>query len=307
MEDAAVNARQEEGKVKVSEDGHGIAYLLSDTLKYPIVGEYEIPVKYNTDTLVILPITDKKVYIYWELTEKLLMERTQNPAASYFTVKIYEITLGQTNNYREKEMYSVAVTEPFGQIYAECTDTFKPMAAAIGIERDGAFTALLKSNQINVPSFSVLGLKEEFWSKGILHTEEKNVDEVMDAAKDSNALQGKSDIFEKEMEIITKFLDIRFKDTDNIELILRLIERIKHLTDDEKALLDLIKSFFETRSKDVQLLSLFLEFLKFLGLKEGSKGSIMKYFDELKGITGSSEMSGAGESAGSSEMSGKRS
>ncbi|KWT90961.1 DUF4912 domain-containing protein [Candidatus Magnetominusculus xianensis] len=304
MEDTLVKT-EGQGKDKpreAREDGHGIAYLLSDTLKYPIVENYEIPTKYDTDTLVILPVTEKKVYLYWELTEKLLMEKTQNPSASYFTVKIYEVTLGEKKNYREQEIYSAAVSEPFGQIYVECTDNFKPMTAAIGIERDGVFTVILKANQINVPSFSVLGLKEEFWSKGILYTEEKNVDEVMENTKNAELQGGKSDIFEKEMEIISKFLDIRFKDTENIELLLRLIEKIKHLSEDDKAMFELIKSFFETRAKDIQLLSMFLEFLKFLGLKDDSRGSIMKYFEQLMGNSGSSEMSG--EKPGSSEMSG---
>ncbi|MEO5361522.1 MAG: DUF4912 domain-containing protein [Nitrospirota bacterium] len=305
MEDTLVKT-EGQGKDKPREDGHGIAYLLSDTLKYPIVENYEIPAKYDTDTLVILPVTEKKVYLYWELTEKLLIEKTQNPSASYFTVKIYEVTLGEKKHYKEQEIYSAAVSEPFGQIYVECTDNFKPMTAAIGIERDGVFTVILKANQINVPSFSVLGLKEEFWSKGILYTEEKNVDEVIENTKNAELQGGKSDIFEKEMEIISKFLDIRFKDTENIELLLRLIEKIKHLSEDDKAMLELIKSFFETRAKDIQLLSMFLEFLKFLGLKDNSRGSIMKYFEQLMGNSGSSEMSG--EKPGSSELlSGKRS
>lgn len=304
MEDTLVKI---EGQDKPLEEGHGIAYLLSDTLKYPIVEEYEVPAKYDTDTLVILPVTEKKVYLYWELTQRLILEKTQNPSASYFTVKIYEITLGEKKHYKEQQIYSTQVSEPFGQIYAECTDNFKPMSAAIGIERDGQFNVILKSNQINIPSFSVLGLKEEFWSKGILYTEEKNVDEVVENTQPIEVLPAKSDLFEKEMEILSKFLDIRFKDTENIELLLRLVEKIKHLTDDDRAMLELVRSFFESRSKDVQLLSMFLEFLRFLGLKDSSKGSIIEYFNKLQGITGteqtpgSSEMSGAG---GSSEMSG---
>ncbi|MBF0320098.1 MAG: DUF4912 domain-containing protein [Nitrospirae bacterium] len=314
MENTLVKTKQEEGPEadpkagqkkgnNVLADGHGIAFLLSDTLKYPIVEEYEIPTKYDIDTIVLLPITEKNVYIYWELTEKLLMDKTQNPSASYFTVKIYEILLGEKKNYKEKEIYSVQTTETFGHLSVECTDNFKPMAAAIGIERDGKFTELLKSNKVNIPSFSVLGLKEEFWSKGIIQTVEKNVDEVIEATKDVEAPPVTSDIFEKEMEIVSKFLDIRFKDTENIELLLRLVERLKYLSDDDKAMLELIKSFFESRSKDVQLLGLFLEFLKFLGIKDKNKGSILEYFEKLKEPPPSIGMSG--QTPGSSNMSGE--
>ncbi|MBF0555789.1 MAG: DUF4912 domain-containing protein [Nitrospirae bacterium] len=294
MENTLIITKQEAGQKtgKLREDVHGIAFLLSDTLKYPIVGDYKIPAKYDTDTIVILPVTEKKVYVYWELTERLLIDKTQNPSASSFTVKIYEITLGGGKNYNEKEIYSTAVIEPLGQIYAECTDNFKPMTAAIGVERDGMFNVLLKSNQINIPSFSVLGMKEEFWSKD--YTDVKNVDEFMGITKNAELPHSPPGILEKGTEIITRFLDIRSKDMENIETLLGLIEKKEHLSDDERTMLELIKGLFESRAKDVQLLNLFFEFLRFLGLNN-TRDSILEYLYKLKGITGSSGMSGSSE------------
>ncbi|MBF0337309.1 MAG: DUF4912 domain-containing protein [Nitrospirae bacterium] len=280
-----------------TDDVHGITYLISDMTRYPINEEYEIPPKYDIDTIVALPVNENKIFVYWELTQTLLSDKLQDPASSNFTVKIYEINAGQKKDDKEKEIWVTPADGVVGSVYIPCTEAFRPMVAAIGVERDGNFVELLRSNHLNVPSFKVLGLKEEFWSKGVLITEEEKVADapIKEIAPE---LEQTTDIFEKEMGIVGQLLEIRFKDTESIEVILALIEKLKHLSGDDKTMLDLIKRFFETRVEDIRLLSLFLEFIKFLGQKDKGKesgsGSVREYFEKLKdaaGMPGSSEMS----------------
>lgn len=279
MEDALIETEGIE-KGGVGEDGHGIAFLLSETAEYPIAGDYEIPARYNTDTIVILPVNEKKVYLYWELTEKLLIDKIQNPAAASFIIRIYEIPdVLQTDyeiDYNEKEIYSTEVKGQYGQIFAECADYFKPMTAAIGIVSGGAFNVLLKSNQINVPSFRVLGLKEEFRSRGILYKWENNADEVMGHT-------------ETEIEVISRLLAMKSKDNEIVEQLLRLIDNMKYLSGEEKEALELIIGLFGSSGKDIRMLRLLIEFLRSLRIKGGSSsGSIMKMFRDFKGMAGSS-------------------
>ncbi|MBF0538096.1 MAG: DUF4912 domain-containing protein [Nitrospirae bacterium] len=285
-----------------TDDAHGITYLLSDTARYPINEEYEIPPKYDIDTIVALPVNENKIFLYWELTQRLLREfiglhptiagKLQDPATSSLTVKVYELNAEQKNGNGEKEIWSTAVEGSVSNVYIPCTEAFRPMMAAIGVDVDGNFVELLRSNELNVPSFKVLGLKEEFWSKGVLLEDEK----VADTPKDATVSEQTTDIFEKEMEIVSQLLEIRFKDTESIEVILGLIEKLKHLSGDDRTMLDLIKRFFETRVKDIQLLSLFLEFMRFLNKNDRGKGStsVSDYFERLKdaaAMPGSSEMS----------------
>ncbi|MBF0608093.1 MAG: DUF4912 domain-containing protein [Candidatus Magnetobacterium sp. LHC-1] len=278
-----------------TDDVHGITYLISDMTRYPINEEYEIPPKYDIDTIVALPVNENKIFVYWELTQTLLSDKLQDPASSNFTVKVYEINAGQKKGDKEKEIWVTPAEGAVGSVYIPCTEAFRPMVVAIGVERDGNFVELLRSNHLNVPSFKVLGLKEEFWSKGVMIAEEEK---VADAPVKETApeLEQTTDIFEKEMGIVSQLLEIRFKDTESIGVILELIEKLKHLSGDDKTMLDLIKRFFETRVEDIRLLSLFLEFIKFLSQKDKGKesGSVREYFEKLKdaaGMPGSSEMS----------------
>ncbi|MBF0458362.1 MAG: DUF4912 domain-containing protein [Nitrospirae bacterium] len=284
MEDALIETEGIE-KGGIREDGHGIAFLVSDTSGYPIAGDYEIPVKYNADTIIILPVNEKKVYIYWELTEQLLIDKIQSSAAASFKVRIYEIPharqIDYEKDYSEKEIYSTEVKGQYGQIFAECAAYFKPMTAAIGIKRDGVFHELLKSNQINVPSFRVLGLKEEFRSRGILHKWEQNEGEVIGQT-------------ETEIEVISRLLAMKSKDNEITGLLLRLIENIRYLSDEDKEALELIIGLFG--SKDVRVLRLLIEFLRSLRIKGGgSGGSIMKLFGDFKEMSDSGgTISGSG-------------
>ncbi|MBF0344055.1 MAG: DUF4912 domain-containing protein [Nitrospirae bacterium] len=279
------------------EDGHGIGFLLSDSSKYPITEEYEIPPKYDIDTIVALPVNEDKIFVYWELTENLLLDRLQNPAASYFTIKVYEINAGEKKGNIEKEIWTTQAEEPLGEVYMPCSGAFRPMVAVIGVERDSGFIELLRSNQINIPSFKVLGLKDELWGKGVLIPDEEKITEKPKVISEIEKASDISDIFEKEMGIVSQLLDIRFKDSESIEVILALIEKLKHLSGNEKTMLDLIKQFFETRTKDIQLLSLFIDFIKFMSqrnkVKDEESLSVTEYFEKLKeaaGMPGSSEM-----------------
>ncbi|MEO5358739.1 MAG: DUF4912 domain-containing protein [Nitrospirae bacterium YQR-1] len=298
------------GEPKKPEDGHGIGFFVSDSIKYPIVEQYEIPSRYNIDTLVLLPVNEQSIFLYWELTDKLL---GANPDSAQLTIKVYEVKAGKKTG--NKEIYSTTVTGSVGEIHIDTGEAFRPMAAAIGVDSGGAFKELVKSNQVNIPSFSVLGLKEEFFSNGIISLQaEKPKEEPvaeggtsegdnvpMEHKSDVEVFQGRSENFEKEMEIAAQLLDIRNKDTQSIELLFGLLERLRNFSSEDKALLEIIKRFYEARAEDVRLLHLFLEFIKFLGMQDDNKKAILEYFERLKDASagsGSSEMLNKDKEAG---------
>ncbi|MBF0519094.1 MAG: hypothetical protein HQK92_05160, partial [Nitrospirae bacterium] len=204
-----------------------------------------------------------------------------------FIIKVYEIKAVQKKSDDKKQIYSAAVSGRLGEFHATVPDAFKPMSAVIGVEIGGTFRELVESNHVNIPSFAVLGLKDDFFSTGAITLQTEKPKEEEEASK------GQSEAFNKEIEIASQLLDIRSKDTQSIELLMGLLEKFRNFSSEDRALLDIIKRFYEARAEDVRLLQMFLEFLKILGVKDGNKKSILEYFERLKDPSAASGSSGS--------------
>lgn len=57
----------------------------------PAVPEYEIPGRYNKDTLRILMVNTKKYFVYWEVSDKTLEEKALNLQKDKLFFKVYNL------------------------------------------------------------------------------------------------------------------------------------------------------------------------------------------------------------------------
>ncbi len=261
--------------VALSKDVHAIEFFTSVGEKYPIVSDYEIPKSYHIDSIVIMPVDPKKVYVYWEITDELLESKLKESSITGFTIKVFEVNLGAPRKKQEKEVYSFHDKREFGSRYIDYPASLKPLVAKIGVAKDGKFIELLKAKPVSIPSFEVLGPDENLWTSRFKELPEEERILIKKTAK-------KEDTADKEMEILKNILQGRLKETDILNVFMGIMEERKGVSGNETKVMELLKGFLEVRVKDIELLRLFLELIEQLKLAEGSKGTISQYYDEIK-------------------------
>ncbi len=105
----------------------------------PVYGSGEIPRRYNIDTLVVMPVNADTSFIYWEVTDELIEQRCGGPNAE-LVVRVFE---------GGSEVCSFSTGETVGKHYIKYPASFRPLAAEIGIRKDGGFVALLKTKTVS--------------------------------------------------------------------------------------------------------------------------------------------------------------
>ncbi len=119
--------------------------------------DYKIPSSYGIDTLRLLPVNVNTVFVYWEITDKLLN------GASYetFALKLFEL-----NESGEKEVLGFYFNERVSGKYANAHLPAKNLIAAIGgMDANGRFVELMRSNKVKMPndSLNMMENSEEVW------------------------------------------------------------------------------------------------------------------------------------------------
>ncbi len=258
-----MNEKKVKGVLKderLSKDAHAIEFFASVAEKYPIHDYYEIPQRYNIDTIVIMPVNPERVFIYWEITEDLLKSKRKEVNSPELTVKIFEVNLGAPKKKQEKEVYSFNQKEKIGSRYVDYPASLKPLAAKIGVTKNDKFMELLKAKPISIPSFEVLAPDDNLWTERL---EGLPYGEVIIRGKPPEERK-KEDII-TEIEILKQIFTGRSKDTEKLGMFM-----------------ELLKGFLEIRSKDIELLRLFLDFIEQLQLLEIGGESLLRYFEELR-------------------------
>ncbi len=119
--------------------------------------DYKIPDNYGIDTLRLLPVNVNTVFVYWEITDKLL----NGSSFETFALKLFEL-----NASGEKEVLGFYFKERVASEYANAHLPSKNLVAVIGgIDANGRFVELLRSNKVKMPSDSVniMSNDEEVW------------------------------------------------------------------------------------------------------------------------------------------------
>lgn len=156
--------------------------------------DYEIPISYNIDLLRLLPVNVNTVYLFWEITDKI----TANAKFETFALKLYEIA-----DLGEREIIGFYFKERVSGKYINAHMPSKNLFAAIGgIDENGRFVELLRSNKIKTPNdkISYMTDNEEAW----LSKKSEWVELVR--ASTSHFSHAKSSMsLVKEMELLKKF------------------------------------------------------------------------------------------------------
>jgi len=141
-------------KDSFSSNVHGASVFAEEAKDYA-GADYEIPDSYGIDTLKLMPVNVNTVYMYWEITDKLI----QNYQFATFALRLLEI-----DGENEKEILGFYFKERVSGKYANAHMPSKRLVAIIGgIDSNGRFTELLRSNKITMPSDSLCTSSKETW------------------------------------------------------------------------------------------------------------------------------------------------
>jgi len=279
---------------------HAIEHFVTQGDVLPVDDEFEIPDSYGVDTLFIHPSNNDSLYLYWEITNTLINSKFDESSGLEFTIKIYAIKMGEPKKKREQEVYSFTEKELIGSRYIHYPAALKPLIAKMGVMVDNKFVELIKSKSIAVPSFEVLGPREDLWMQrlsdlptgALVKKADKAKEEKPDKIEKVTAKQ-EPDV-KKELEVLRQFLSIRVKDTKIMDSFVQIVEELRKNSKDHAKIVEILRHFVDVRSKDMELLRLLLELIGYLLFLDGTEIDIAKYLKEITeagGGVGSSENS----------------
>jgi len=162
----------------------------------PAVQEYEIPDRYNKDTLRILMVNTQKYFVYWEVSDETLAKNNIDLGKDKLYFKVYD-----SNN---QELYSFESSFALGKYYVKRLFENMNVYVKVGLTKEDDFVELITSNtihtfssQINLPSSEdeVWIRKKMGWTEVIRSTIEHSHEGVSSAK------------YVEEMEKVRHFID----------------------------------------------------------------------------------------------------
>lgn len=108
--------------------------------------DYKIPEKYDLDILMFLPIDAKRAYVCWEITEARIRQFIKDSDINSIKIKLKLFT---DNN---GEISSVYVNSLGNYFFVNGMLEDSEAWSEIGIEFDGRYIPILKSNSFKMPS-----------------------------------------------------------------------------------------------------------------------------------------------------------
>lgn len=143
-----------------SNDLHAIESFALIRDSFPISAIPEIPETYNSDTIVAVPVNFEKLFIYWEITDRLIRRSLPKPRTSSASlmIKVFDLSDG-------KAKCSLRVKEKAGQLYLSDRNLTAQLVAEIGTYKRGLFTCLLRSMAITMPFTGSGSIDDEIWMK----------------------------------------------------------------------------------------------------------------------------------------------
>ena len=93
--------RREPERGQFSSHVHGIESLSTELGEFGKIAEFQIPDRYNMNTLVLLPINVQTSFIYWEITDEHIRNLYTGPY-EYFVIKAVE-----KQDEHERDLYQL--------------------------------------------------------------------------------------------------------------------------------------------------------------------------------------------------------
>ncbi|KJR44007.1 hypothetical protein MCHI_000106 [Candidatus Magnetoovum chiemensis] len=165
----------------LSEEGikekHTIELFALEEKPYPISDTFDIPSNYNIDSLVIIPVNTNTLYIYWEITDRLLeqISKELNHTYNSFVIKAFDLT-----NNEAKEIHSASTNYRIGKIFINYPCAYNPIAAVLGAEINAEFYDFLVSKTISFPKYRMKDIKDELWMRKTRQTPQYHQEPVIE-------------------------------------------------------------------------------------------------------------------------------
>lgn len=177
----------------------------------PAQEEFEIPSRYNKDTLRIILVNTEKYFVYWEVSDKTLDNEKINLDNEKLYFKIDDIN--------GNELYSFDSSFALGDYYINSKFEDMDILVRVGVMENGSFKELFSSNvihtfssKINFPSqeeYEALLSKGYSWSE-IIRTTVEHFDSVGSSSKYVEELERlKTFIEENEKEKVSSSTNLK--------------------------------------------------------------------------------------------------
>lgn len=140
--------------ISVENDFSSTSHVLDTLAKEiePPASIYNIPDRYNKDTLRVLLVNTKKYYVYWEVSDETLKKRGLDLNKEELSFKVFESNGTELFEFKS----SFALGEYFVNLQFENIDIY----VKAGIFENDEFVEILDSNQVRTFSSKVI-LPEE--------------------------------------------------------------------------------------------------------------------------------------------------
>ncbi|XOB61941.1 DUF4912 domain-containing protein [Campylobacterota bacterium DY0563] len=173
--------------------------------------EFEIPSRYNKDTLRIILVNTEKYFVYWEVSDKTLDNEKINLDNEKLYFKIDDIN--------GNELYSFDSSFALGDYYINSKFEDMDILVRVGVMENGSFKELFSSNvihtflsKINFPSqdeYEALLSKGYSWSE-IIRTTVEHFDSAGSSSKYVEELERlKTFIEENEKEKVSSSTNLK--------------------------------------------------------------------------------------------------
>lgn len=139
-----------------SSNTHPTLLFGEEAKEFALEDEFKIPSKYEVGYLRLLPVNVNTVFTYWEITDSLIANVTDNFES--FVLKL----LNESEN--KKEIISFYFKDKLSSRYINAYMPSKSLIAVIGVmDTSGNFHEILRSNKISMPSDIMTESQEEEW------------------------------------------------------------------------------------------------------------------------------------------------
>ena len=168
--------------------------LLAEERRVPAGIEFEVPDRYDIDTLVFLPVNLETSFVYWEITQKLLQ-------AYHIGIDRLRTKVVAVDESGEEELSEFQTSTELGKFYLHFKAPMRRVLARMGFyDENGRFVVLLTSNTFLMPGDTIEFSDDEVWM-----SIDENTREIIKASldKSSSTLSSKS-IFEEKVTELTK-------------------------------------------------------------------------------------------------------
>lgn len=122
--------------------------------------KYDLPDRYGSNRLVLLPRDPRWLYAYWDVThekyKEILGERYRELSSSKPTIRIYDVTAGEVLEvpvHDHTDNWYIRADRPRHLLFAEFGRVFP----------EGSFIPVLRSNYVTMPPAGVSGVYDEKW------------------------------------------------------------------------------------------------------------------------------------------------